>query len=137
MGRAVIFGTYTYTYDSLRPAVLSGWKCTLASPSVSKARSARQAGLYFSGYVASLPKGRNAPKRDSWGIESDEITPRAALSLREQPEQVGYRDQDAEDHQTKKDGKPEPFEHSGYTNSTDRARSFLRQIVMQMQSVPG
>jgi hypothetical protein len=52
--------------------VHSNARC-LASSSVSRARSARQAGLYFCGYVVSLPKGRNAPKRDSWGIEPDEI----------------------------------------------------------------
>jgi hypothetical protein len=39
VGREVIFGTYTYTYDLLRPAVLSRWKCTLGAPSVSKARN--------------------------------------------------------------------------------------------------
>jgi hypothetical protein len=54
----------------------------LASSSVSRARSARQAGLYFCGYVVSLPKGRNAPKRDSWGIESGEKT-RGRLRLYE------------------------------------------------------
>src|SRR5215203_2942645 len=49
VGREIIFGSGIYTYGSLRRAGLSRWKCTLASHSVSRARSARQAGLYFSG----------------------------------------------------------------------------------------
>ena len=45
---------------------------------------------------------------------TDQIGPlETRLLLREQPEQVGYREQDPEDHQSKQDGKPESFEHSG------------------------
>lgn len=39
VGREVIFGSDIYTYGSLRPAGRARWKCTLASPSVSKARN--------------------------------------------------------------------------------------------------
>jgi hypothetical protein len=39
VGREVIFSSGIYTYGSLRPAGLSRWKCTLALPSVSRARN--------------------------------------------------------------------------------------------------
>src|SRR5215212_3630624 len=40
-------------------------------------------------------------------------TARVVPLLREQPEQVGYRDQDAEDDHGQQDGYPEPLEHPG------------------------
>jgi hypothetical protein len=47
VGREVIFGRGIYTYGSLRPAGLFRWKCTLALPSVSRARKCNSKNWVF------------------------------------------------------------------------------------------
>src|SRR5215211_7526109 len=46
------------------------------------------------------------------------VDARAAPRLREQPEQVGYRHQDSEDHQAKEDAQPELLKHPGRASSS-------------------
>ena len=66
VGREVIFGSGTYTSGSLRPAGLSRWKCTLASPSVSSARKLCSKGWVF------LTSDRDLPRHPGPSFSLDE-----------------------------------------------------------------